>query len=127
MPFYVLGQVIRPHKPPLAYTAFKLLLSGMGALVPRELIRTGKPATALLPIAHERPFSRVRPVVRLQMRRFEIVLPAALVGAFKHASSGGRRRRCGGEQKNLSGNQRAAVSGEQQRLRRLQDLGSDRS
>lgn len=49
----VLGEVVTPHEPLLAERAPELLLTSVGSVVPRELIRAGELFKAVRPSAGE--------------------------------------------------------------------------
>lgn len=53
----VLGEVVAAHEALLADGAAELLLPGVGAVVPGELIGPGKLLTAVLPAAGEGPLA----------------------------------------------------------------------
>lgn len=53
----VLGQVVAAHEALLAQRAAELLLSGVSAVVPGQLIRAGELLVTALPVAFERPLT----------------------------------------------------------------------
>lgn len=57
----VLHQVVAAHEPLVAERAAELLLAGVGAVVPGELVGAGKLLTAVRPSAGERPLTCVCP------------------------------------------------------------------
>lgn len=86
----VLGEVVGAHEPAVADAAAELLLAGVRALVARQLVGAREAALAASPRAPEGSLAGVRPRVRLQVRRLEVVLAAAGVRALVETSSSGR-------------------------------------
>lgn len=74
----MLHQVVAAHEALLTERAAKLLLPRVGTVMAGQLIRSGKLLAAFRPCAWERPFSCVRPHVRLEVRRLAVHLVAAL-------------------------------------------------
>ena len=89
VPLDVLGQVVAAHEAPLADGAGELLLAGVRALVPGELVAAREAPAAVLVRAGERPLAGVRARVGLQVRGLEVVLAAAGVLALVDAPPGG--------------------------------------
>jgi len=77
--------MVRPTEAAVAVTTFERFLSGMFAIMPRELVRPREPPRAALPRASVRLFARVRALVRLEMRALRVDLSAALVVALVDA------------------------------------------
>lgn len=61
----------------------------MRSLVTGQFIRTRKPPPTVLPVTDEGTFARVGSCVGFQVGGFEVVLAAALVGAFVDAAAKG--------------------------------------
>lgn len=83
----VLGEVVRPHEPSLADRAGEPLLARVGAPMSGQLVRPREPPAARAPRARERSLARVRAPVGLKVRRLEVVLGAAGLGALEYAPS----------------------------------------
>lgn len=76
--------MIGPHEPLVAHGARKPLLAGVRTQMSLQLVRPGKPFATEQPVAHERPFARVPPEVRLQVRRLAVHLAATRYVAAVH-------------------------------------------
>lgn len=100
MAFHVLRQVVAPHESSLADSAGEFLLAGMRAFVPRQFIAAREAAIAIVIRTRERSLASVSTSMSLQVRRFKIILAAALVLAFVNTAPRLRhtciRRGCGG-------------------------------
>lgn len=109
--------MVASHESPLADDAGKLLLAGVRALVPRQLVAAGKATAAILVGTRERPFARVSARMSLQVRRLEVVLAAARVLALVNATArlhrarAHRRGRRGGRSWGRAGDQEKGCSG----------------
>ena len=73
--------MIRSSKPFVAVRAFEPLITRVGPLVPRQLVRAGKVLPAALVITAVRFLPVVRPDVGLEVTRLEVLVGAALHGA----------------------------------------------
>lgn len=85
VPLDVFRQMVGTHEPPVANVALELFLAGVRPLVPGQFVRSREPPAAIGPLANERLLAGVGSVVRLQMRRFEVVFAAAFVLALVDA------------------------------------------
>jgi hypothetical protein len=127
VPFHVLSQMVRPHEPSLAHTALELLLPRVSPLMARQLVRPRKPPAALLPLALVGLLPGVLPVVRLKMRRLEVILVAPFERALVDPAPGRLRLRRLGQQDQVSGDERrSAVRRDEQGLRLVAQLGGYR-
>jgi hypothetical protein len=75
-------QVVRTRESSIAEFAMERLVPGVLALVPRQLVRAGKPPAAVLPRADVGLLPGVRAQVGLQVRGLGVGLPAPGLVAY---------------------------------------------